>query len=204
MTEQTEKIIVYRTPKLWLQYIHMVDILKKLIKAERLGNWDLHLEATQKMLPYLAATGHNLYVKSLCLYVDKMNRLSEEHPDVHQHFKDGLHVARRSDRQWAGLSSDLIIEQVLMRCLKTSGGLTRGRGMTEQQRTIWTLSMPICASINHSMQELSGVIQSTGEQNQDMTTSRQDRDWKDTCTIAQFLTNSQYGAERRYRATLRG
>ena len=53
-------------------------------------------------------------------------------------------------------STDLIIEQVLIRSLKTSGGLTRGRGMTEQQRTIWTLAMPKCAEINHTMQELSG------------------------------------------------
>ena len=30
----------------------------------------------------------------------------------------------RSDRYWAGISSDMLIEQTLMRSLKTSGGLT--------------------------------------------------------------------------------
>ena len=34
-----------------------------------------------------------------------------------------MHVARRSDRAWTGLSTDLMIELVLMRSLKTSGGL---------------------------------------------------------------------------------
>ena len=33
-------------------------------------------------------------------------------------------------RTWAGLSTDLMIEQVMMRSLKASGGITRGRGMT--------------------------------------------------------------------------
>ena len=66
-----------------------------------------------------------------------------------------------------------------MRSMKTSGGLVRGRGMTEQQRTIWTLAMPKCAEINHTMQELSGVWQATGEQNKDMSPSRLTRDWKD-------------------------
>ena len=33
-------------------------------------------------------------------------------------------MVRRSDRLWAGLSTDLVIEQVLMRSMKTSGGLT--------------------------------------------------------------------------------
>ena len=65
-----------------------------------------------------------------------MTRLSNTHPDVFKHFSQGLHVVRRSDRLWAGLSSDLVIEQVLMRSMKTSGGLTRGRGMTEIQSRI--------------------------------------------------------------------
>ena len=57
-------------------------------------------------------------------------------------------MIRRSNRPWAGLSSDLVIEQVLMRSLKTSGGLTRGRGMTENQHLLWLLSEPACAEVN--------------------------------------------------------
>ena len=40
---------------------------------------------------------------------------------------------------WAGLSTDLVIEQVLMRSIKSTGGLTRGRGMAEIQRLLWLL-----------------------------------------------------------------
>jgi hypothetical protein len=89
-------------------------------------------------------------------------------------------VVRRSDRLLTGLSVDLIIEQVLMRSMKTSGGLTRGRGMTEQQRITWLLAMPACAEVNDAMQELTGVNYNTGEQNKDMTDTRQARDLKDT------------------------
>ena len=70
--------------------------------------------------------GHNHYTKSVWVYLQRMSNLQGEHPDVYQHFKEGLQVVRRRDRQWGGLSSDLVIEQVLMRSLKTSGGLTRG------------------------------------------------------------------------------
>ena len=106
---------------------------------------------------------------------------------MYQHFQAGLHVVRRSDRHWAGLSSDLVIEQVLMRSMKTSGGLTRGRGMTEQQRLIWLLSMPTCAEVNRSILELTGVSYSTSEQNKDMTEAWQDRYWKDTQTLLKYL-----------------
>ena len=116
-----------------------------------------------------------------------MDTLENDCPDVYRLFKEGLHVVRRSDRYWAGLSSNLIIEQVLMRSMKTSGGLTRGRGTTEQQRLIWLLSMPACAEVNKSMQELTGVSYNTGEQNKDITKARMARDWKDTTTVLKYL-----------------
>ena len=43
------------------------------------------------------------------------------------------------------------IEQVLMRSVKSTGGLMRGRGMDEAQRAEWILSMPACAYINNAM-----------------------------------------------------
>ena len=110
------------------------------MRAESLANCHLHLEATQQMLPYIAASGHNNYLKSVHLYPQKMSILPKEHLYVYQSFLDGLQVTRRSDRQWAGLSTDLIIEQVLMRSLKTSGGLTRGRGM-RATASVWHLAI---------------------------------------------------------------
>ena len=187
LTSQKESLQTNKTANLWLQYMEMVDILRKYIRAERLGNWNLHLQATSEMLPYFAATGHNHYLKSSYVYLQNMHNLEQSHPVVYHHFSNGLHVIRRSDRQWGGLSADLVIEQCLMRNLKTSTGLTRGRGMTEQQRNIWTLSMPVCAEVHHSLQELSGTIRRTGEQNEDMAPSRVSRDWQDTNTIKKFL-----------------
>jgi len=102
-----------------------------------------------------------------------MSNLRDDHPAVDRDFVSGLHVVRRSDRLWAGLSTDLVIEQVLMRNLKTSGGLTRGRGLTKQQRLIWLLSMPACAETNRAMQELTGVKSNSGEQSKDMSKARQ-------------------------------
>jgi len=59
-----------------MQYSEMIDILRKFIKGERTGNWDLYL---QSMLPYFAAAGHNLYTKSAHVYISMMQKLQEEH-----------------------------------------------------------------------------------------------------------------------------
>ena len=60
--------------------------------------------------------------------------------------------------------------------MKATAGLTRGRGMTESQRTRWLLSMPPCAEVNSVVQELTDNYFTTSEQHKDMTRSRQMRD----------------------------
>ena len=42
-----------RTASLLVQYMGMIDILCKYIRAERTGNWSPHLQTIQNMLPYL-------------------------------------------------------------------------------------------------------------------------------------------------------
>ena len=77
-----------------------------------------------------------------------MMQLESDHSDVYLAFKRGHFVIRRSNRYWGGLSTDLIIKQVLMRSLKSTGGLTRGTGFNELQRALWVMSMPTCSSYN--------------------------------------------------------
>ena len=115
-----------RTAKRWLQYMDMVEILCRFIKVERTGNVSLHLSVVQEMLPYFAASGHNSYTKSAYMYLHTMQSFKDDHPVVHDLFQAGYHVVRRRDRYWGGLSTDLVIEQVLMRSVKSQGGLTRG------------------------------------------------------------------------------
>ncbi|KAK3709221.1 hypothetical protein QZH41_004579 [Actinostola sp. cb2023] len=116
-----------------------------------------------------------------------MQELEKTHNDVNKAFQDGFHVVRRSDRYWAGLSTDLIIEQVLMHSVKTTGELTRGRGMTETQRLVWLMSMPACAEVNSAMQSLTGVYYQTSKQHKDTTTARKQRDHNDIQELTSYL-----------------
>ena len=177
--------------RLWFQYMEMIQVLRLFIKAERTGNWKMHLRSLQEMLPYMAATGHTLYAKSIHVYLQDMLRLEHEHPDVYVFFESGYHVIRRSDRYWGGLSTDLVIEQVLMRSIKSTGGLTRGRGMEEAQRIRWLESMPACADINAAMQEVADSAYVTSDQHREATCARRSRDSKDTEKVTQFLFDHQ-------------
>ena len=115
-----------------------------------------------------------------------MMQLQSTHPHVYRDYLSGLHV-HRNKRLWAGLSTDQVIEQVLMRSLKTNEGLTTGRGMSEQQRHIWVQSTPACAEINRVMQELTDVQRNYSEQNKDQINTRQERDMKDAFTVLSVM-----------------
>ena len=57
--------------------MHMIDIMRKSIKAERTGNFKMHLESVKDMLPFLAAAGRNHYTKSSWLYLQQMLDLKD-------------------------------------------------------------------------------------------------------------------------------
>ena len=59
-----------------------------------------------------------------------------------------------------------------MRSVKTTGGLTRGMGMGETQRTPWLLSMPACAEMNAAMQDFTQINYKTSAQYKEMSTEK--------------------------------
>ena len=146
-----------KTTRLWLMYIDMVSIACKLTEADRSGNWMLHREALREMLPYFAASGHYLYAKSTYLYLQTMHELEHSNPKVYEMFLNGFHVVHRTEFNWSGLPPDLVIEQELMHFLKSTGGMTHGRGMDELHRAKFILSTPLCSQIKCALELLTGI-----------------------------------------------
>ena len=66
-----------RTDKLWIQFMDFVSIVRMFICAERTGNWKLHLHASELMLPFFAAAGHNKYAKSIPKYLQDVSNLCD-------------------------------------------------------------------------------------------------------------------------------
>ena len=80
-------------------------------------------------------------------------------PQIWKKCEEDLHIVCHSYRQLVGFSTDLVIYQVLMRSIKTTGGLTKCQGMDETWRAnaFWILSCSMHAEFNHTMQEFTGV-----------------------------------------------
>ena len=56
-----------RTSFLWIEHFDRVLTLLSFIRAERTGNWNLHLDSVRDMLPTFHAAGHIHYVKATTL-----------------------------------------------------------------------------------------------------------------------------------------
>ena len=79
----------------------------------------------------------------------------------------------------------MTIEQVLIRSLKTSGGLTRGRGISPSTIAKWVHSMP--SRVIDAMETFSGVACVTSEHHVHLRESSQRRDSADTATFVTWL-----------------
>lgn len=176
-----------RTAKLWLLYLNMVDIAKTFISAERSGNFEMHLQAVEHMLPFFASSGHNNYAKCARMYLQQMRELKTTNPEIYKMLNKGHFTVRRKDKKWSGVWTDMYIEQTLMKCTKSRSGITHGGGMTESQRATWILSHSRCCEVTCAMSLLTSVSRIGSEQHTDLTDARMARDLEDMKKIMQFF-----------------
>ena len=74
-----------------------------------------------------------------------------------------------------------------MRSRKTSGGLTRGRGISPSTIAKWVHSMPAASIVIAAMETFGGVVCLASEQLVDVRESNQRRDHADTTTFVTWL-----------------
>ena len=145
-TKNEEVCSKSRTAALWLNYVHYIEIVQQFITAERTSNFALHISTTKQMINLFAATAHNNYAKTCRLYLQAVDILEKDHPQIFEQFSFGNHTVRRTDMIWSGLWTDLSIEQILMKSLKDRGGVI-GKEMTEIVLKFWTETMHRSAKV---------------------------------------------------------
>ena len=94
-----------------------------------------------------------------------MQSLDSEYAWLYEQYrKSGYHCIRRTDRYWAELWLNLVIEQCVMRPIKSNRDLTRGRGMSETTRNLWVGTLHECGAIHESMSKLTKHCFESSEQ----------------------------------------
>ena len=111
----------------WKQYISMVELLLQFIKAERTGNWSLHLSSTAAMIPNFFAMDRPNYARWLPVYISDMKQKRSvnevKHPRVHQEFVTGNRAVSRSGQPFSQVWTDMALVQSVNADSKSKGGI---------------------------------------------------------------------------------
>jgi len=111
----------------WNSYIRMIEILLGFIKAQRTGNWPLHVETFAAMLPWLTVYDHTNYARWGPIYLTDMKNLESTAPVVYREFMAGNFVVKMSKHFFNEVPADQATEWINKMCKATGGiiGITR-------------------------------------------------------------------------------
>ena len=182
-----------RTPALWVQYHHRVNVIKVFIRAERLADNSGHLSCIAiKMLHIFAAAGHQQYAKGARLYCQLMKEFEvfPAYKDTFERFTaHGNHVVRYFSHEWSGTWWDICIEQTLMKAAKSEGGLSRGRMRNSFScHKCWVLTLNHFSDVNQWMEE--DVIRHT-PLHRDLTKTQMKRDAEAVLLVLEWLEENK-------------
>ncbi|KAJ8050587.1 Vesicular integral-membrane protein VIP36 [Holothuria leucospilota] len=167
-----KKINESATFAFWSCYIQMVENVLQLTRATRSGNWELHLSAVRKILPWMFAYDRHNYARYLSAYFLEMCDLPRTHPSAFEAFY---------------VECDLCIEQTSNRDAKTKGGMV---GFTTNPGAVlrWLLTQHECSSIANQCKLMSGKERSVRTK-KELDTSRILRDETDVKAVISTIHN---------------
>ena len=109
-----------------MSYLDIVEILLNLLRASREADWELHLSAIRKMIPWCFAHDNLNYARYLLAYVCEMSHLEEEHPEAFKYLRSGgFSVQIGEGNPFGKVPVDKACEQTVNRDTHTAGG-TKG------------------------------------------------------------------------------
>ena len=173
--------------QLWLSYIDMASLLLKLIRASREGDWDGHLAAVRKLLPWMFAYDHVNYSRYMSLYWCEMHQLETARPDVHRHLSVGEFCVQRTENPFSQIPVDQTIEQTVNRHTKTKGGIigfSRNPGAVQQ----WIVNAHQRAEIARICLDMAGLSSALSGPHKEASMKRIQTDEKDVENVLATLT----------------
>ena len=140
----------------WDNFIQMVKILRDLIRADREGNWNLHLHSLKAILPFFAVFDRTNYLRWCSLYVEDMQKLSERAPDVYTNFQEGKFSVKHTPGKFKAVAADMCLEQTINRSQKSTAGII-GNTRKKQFVAQWEIIYHEMLAVSNLHKYLSGL-----------------------------------------------
>ena len=201
LTEITDLFAIFKSENkersnlfaFWDEYCFMVTTLLQFLKAERTGNWKLHLFSTAAMLPQFFAMDRQNYARYLPVHLADVQKLELTHPDVYKEFAEGNHSISRSGQPFSQVSTDMALEQSINADSKSSGGVI-GISQSPSALERWFLTIHERASITSALKAMFGLQDGDQASHKEAAPRRVRRDEEDvkkmiSCFSSGLMTN---------------
>ena len=173
----------------WMNYIDIVEIMLGLIRADREGDWNLHLESIRKMIPWCFAMDKTNYSRYLPVYYNQMSHLEQNNPELFSHFKrGGFSVQLRRTNPFGKIPIDQTLEETVNKDTQTSGG-TKGFSLNKGAVARYYLTAEYRTEALRQLRELLS-LQSDNKGHADLQPSRIKRDESDVESLIDMLENN--------------
>ncbi len=129
--------------------MEMVMILLMFTRAQREGNWDLHVYSFKRMLPFFVHYNHTNYSRWGTVYIAEMAKLPQE---VLTEFQKGNFVIKGSSGKFNQVDPDQG-QEWMNATGKASGGIV-GITKTPSALSRWTLSYSLRSHIADSTNQM--------------------------------------------------
>lgn len=150
------------TFRYWDTFIQIMSLLANLLRSDREGNWKLHLQTVQALLPLFAAFDSTNYLRWCSLYLEDMKQLPESAPEVHLAFEEGKFAVKRTPGHFKAVGADMALEQTINKSQKSASGIL-GNSRRKQFVAKWELIYHEMLAVSNLQREISGVNLTTYE-----------------------------------------
>lgn len=172
----------------WNSFLEAVSVLLRLLRADREGDFLLHLDAVLETVPYFHLAGRINYARYTPVYVLDMKMLEHNHPISYHHLLSGGFVVRRKDDiPFNCVPTDQALEQTINREAKSDGGVI---GFTLRKSALlrWLLTRHVTGEYCETFKELCSTKHGRKEHSE-LGKARILRDTEDVSRVYEYIQN---------------
>ena len=102
-----------KTPQFYALYIILVNHFLMFSRSIRTGDFELMKYILPKINNIFFPFNHIHYARWLIIYCDKLQKVSETHPELYENFKAGYLGIKRTNKNFSRQGIDLVVEQTI-------------------------------------------------------------------------------------------
>ena len=158
----SERSKVNENFRFWANVRDMVAVVLDILRADREGIWELHLDAVQRAMYLFAAFDSTNYLRWCSLYLEDMRRLPQTAPSVYEQFAKGNFSIKEKPGRFTAVGGDQKLEQSINLSSKCNTSII-SQSKKKQYITQWDLIYHEMKSVQNLHRQYIGVLDMTNE-----------------------------------------